>query len=324
MLTVEDCINDLNKADWYEKEVSKTGILQSFQTVKKYESLFYQTHSCYSRHENHEIISELRNRIKSIRLKTPDNNYIDIWDINPYKEKRYIIFCQGISSEKSNLYQQKAYFSFVENGWGIIAFDYRGRGRSEGEFSQDGALDDVKTVYNYLISKGIKPADIGIIGHSMGTGVAVDFSCRINTAFTILINPFSKASDMAKNIARKVKMPALIKKVLMLMPSFLFPLKNKFDNVSALAKIKSPVLILHTRRDRTIPVQLARKLYNSNQNFNITYLEIDGDDHEINPEKIDICLDFLHHVYTRISKFVFSNVLLGTQRKCRTRHFFFF
>ena len=168
----------------------------------------------------------------------------------------------------------------------------------------------------------IKSANIGIIGHSMGTGVAVDFSCRISTAFTILINPFSKASDMAKNIARKVKMPALIKKVLMLMPSFLFPLKNKFDNVSSLAKIKTPVLILHTKRDRTIPVQFARKLYNSNKNFSITYLEIDGDDHEMNREKTDICLDFLHHVYTKISKFLFSNVLFDTQRKHPARRFF--
>lgn len=130
----------------------------------------------------------------------------------------------------------------------------------------------------------------------MGSGVALDFASKAATAFTILINPFSKASDMAKNIAKKVKMPAIIKRILLAMPSCLFPLKNKFDNVNALSKIESPVLIIHTKKDRTIPVRLARKLYEKNRKSNITYLEIDGYDHEINAEKIDICLDFLHHI----------------------------
>lgn len=49
MLTVEDCIKDLNRCNWYESEVKETGILKSFLTVKKYENLFYKTHSNYSK-----------------------------------------------------------------------------------------------------------------------------------------------------------------------------------------------------------------------------------------------------------------------------------
>ena len=296
MLTVEDCIKDLNRCNWYESEVKETGILKSFLTVKKYENLFYKTHSNYSKNEENPIIEDLCDKIEKQKIKTADNITLDIWDINPYRCKSYIIFCQGIGSEKSSIFQQKAYLQFVQNGWGVIAFDYRGRGKSQGEFSQQGASLDVKAVYDYLKAKGIKSSSIGIIGHSMGSGVALDFASKAATAFTILINPFSKASDMAKNIAKKVKMPAIIKRILLAMPSCLLPLKNKFDNVNALSKIESPVLIIHTKKDRTIPVRLARKLYEKNRKSNITYLEIDGYDHEINAEKTDICLDFLHHI----------------------------
>ena len=34
MLTVEDCIKDLNRCNWYESEVKETGILKSFLTVQ--------------------------------------------------------------------------------------------------------------------------------------------------------------------------------------------------------------------------------------------------------------------------------------------------
>ena len=309
MLTVEKCIDNLNKIDWYDKEINKTGIMQSFKTIKKFETLFYNAHSRHSKSSSTPVIEELKDKIKFLKLQTEDNICVDAWDINPDSTSKYVIICQGISSEKSNQLLQKAYKDFYKNGWGVLIFDYRGRGQSSGTFSRTGAQLDIEAAYNYLKQKGIHSDNIGIIGHSMGTGVAAEFAAKNNIAFLILLNPFSHAVDMAKNIAKKVKMPFVIKQVLKHMPCGMFPLKNKFNNIKALANINKPVLILHNKKDQTIPAELARKLYTSSQKLNITYFELDGDDHEINKEKIKECINFLKHIDNYTSKLIYNSVI---------------
>ena len=165
----------------------------------------------------------------------------------------------------------------------MLVFDYRGRGKS-GAFSRCGAQMDIESAYEYLKQKGIHTDHIGIIGHSMGTGVAADFAANNNIAFLILLNPFSLAADMAKNIAQKVKMPFVIKQVLTKLPCSMFPLKNKFDNIKALSNINKPVLILHNKKTKQSRLILQESCIKA-KNMNITYLELDGEDHEINKEK---------------------------------------
>ncbi len=320
MFTVKDCINDLNKKNYFESQIKKSYLIKLLEktrkqilkkenilkkifnfliglyTVIQYEKIFYETQSEYAKDTCSLIIPELHNRISPKRLITKDFVTIDAWDINPENKNKYIIFCEGISSEKSTINLQKAYKEILKKGYGVAAFNYRGRGQSSGYFTQKGALLDITAVYDYLRYKGIQPQNIGIIGHSMGTGVACDFSSKYQTAFTVLINPFSKAADMAKNIANNLKMPEIIKRTIKNFPYGLIPLKNKFDNEKALENISAPVFLLHNKGDETIPVEYARKLYKKNRNKkNIYYTELFDKDHEINKEKIDISLNFIEN-----------------------------
>lgn len=292
MYTLESCIKELDNLKIFDT-TKKHNLFSIFKAIKDYENIFYQTNACFIKNNSATVIPALEGRIEHIRFQCADRAEIDIWDINPYRCQKYIIFCEGISSEKSSLLQQHAYKKFIESGWAVIAFDYRGRGQSSGSFSQKNALYDMQTIYKYLRSKRISPTDIGIIGHSMGCGVAADFCSRKKTAFTILINPFSKASDMAKMIVQKANLPELIKSCVQKLPSRLIPLQNRFDNEKALKNIKSPVLIIHTTGDNVIPIEFARILHKKNQRNNVKYIELEDCDHEINEEKIVCCLKFL-------------------------------
>lgn len=321
MQTVEKCINELNDNNYYEEGIKNSYFLNligqtrkavfkkrhlweklldfilSAVTVIGYEKIFYEKQSDYTKNTVCLIMPELKNAVAPKRLITNDFVSIDLWDINLTNSKKYIIFCEGVGSEKSTPNLQRAYLKFAKSGFGVVTFDYRGRGKSSGDFSQKGALQDVLTVYNYLKSKGIKENDIGIVGHSMGAGVAADFSSKIKLAFTILINPFSKAADMAKNIAGKIKMPPIIKQSLANFPSFLIPLKNKFDNEKALKNIETPIFLLHSTYDETIPVELARNLYKKHRSkSNIYYTELTDSDHEINEEKTELCINFIENL----------------------------
>ncbi len=294
MYTVDCSIKEVDKLNIFKLN-SGFNILGVLHSIKNYEKNFYSTNANYTKNSVYPVTDALKNSVAPKTILTKDKIQIDIWDINPFKCKKYIIFCEGISSEKSNPLQQKAYQRFVYSGWGVIAFDYRGKGKSSGVFSQRGAKEDLRTVFKYLIDRGISPSDIGIIGHSMGSAVAMDFCSQQKTAFTILINPFSKAADMAKNIAQKASMPDFIRTVIKCLPSFLIPIQNKFNNEKAIKKIKSPVYIIHTKDDTVIPVELARKLFSIKKGKNIFYTELEGCEHDLNDEKINFCLKFMEN-----------------------------
>ena len=297
--TVRECINFLNNEDFYTKKIQSSlfknfKIAMCYLSVVKYEQTFYKNQGEYTKNRKNSIIHELDGKIKNVLLQHKDGHYIDCWDINPYQSKKYIIVFCGIGSEKTNPALQKTYIRFIEQGCGVFAFDYSGRGKSEGVFCQKNALKDAFLVRSYLHKKGVSDENIGIVGHSMGAAVALDFASRINSDFVVLINPFNKAADMIRNISQQLNLPDFIKRLLQNLPDFLIPIKNRFNNERALKKIASPVLIIHTKNDRTIPAEFSRKLYLVNSSKpNISYIETDGSDHEINDEKLNIAVDFI-------------------------------
>lgn len=293
MFTVSDCIDKLNNNQKVVKDLKNSGLISCFQTLRNYEKIFYKENTEYTKIYTEKTINELKNKIVKKNIKINDKTNLDVWDINPYNCKKYVIICAGISSNKSCYSLQKLYLEIVRNCWGVIAFDYRGRGKSSGDFSQRGMRHDIESIYNYLRDKDISPNNMGIIGHSLGSYAAIELSRKEKIGFTIVVNPFSSATDMAKCIAHKIKLPSLIKNFIENIPDFIFPLKNKFNNIKSIKKIKTPLLIIHNEKDETIPVILARRLYLASDSQNITYKELDGYDHEINEEKTQNIINYI-------------------------------
>ena len=295
MYTIDCSIKEVDKLRLFNKKhiFNLPSIINS---VKSYEQNFYNTNANYTKQSSYPPMKELKDYVVSLTLTTQDNIKIKIWDLNPFNSAKYVIFCAGIGHEKSNPLSQKAYLNLIHAGYGVITLDYRGRGKSSGQFSQSGARIDVETVYKYLLNKNIAPQNIGIIGHSLGSAVAADFSTKHTTGFTILINPFTKAADMVKNIAQKADMPEIVRKIIRNLPPFLIPLQNSFNNEKAIKQIKAPLCIIHTQNDTIIPVQQARKL--SGMRSGIYYTELYGCDHELNDEKLECCIKFIKNFIT--------------------------
>ena len=61
----------------------------------------------------------------------------------------------------------------------VFAFDYRGYGKSEGSPGEQGILEDSHAAQMWLAKRpGFKPADIVLMGRSLGGGVAVDLAAE--------------------------------------------------------------------------------------------------------------------------------------------------
>ena len=100
--------------------------------------------------------------------------------------------------------------------------------------------------------KLIKKDNIIIYGESLGAGVAIEMATRYLFKSVVLEAPFTSIIDIAQ---KKYK----------IYPAKLMVL-DKFNNLSKIKKINSPILIISGKKDEVIPHSHSIKLYNEANN----------------------------------------------------------
>lgn len=138
---------------------------------------------------------------------------------------------------------------FLQKNISVLAYDYQGYGRSEGNPSIENILADGLSVYDYLTKqRNVEPEKIIVYGESLGGAVTSHIATNRKVGAIILQSAFSSLPHIAK--ARMPLMRAY--------PSWLFP--NKLDNGAMLAGEHAPLLIVHGKADSIIPFGEAELL----------------------------------------------------------------
>lgn len=132
-------------------------------------------------------------------------------------------------------------------GTNIFIFDYREYGRSEGRASEEGTYRDGDAAIRYLRGRGdVDPTKIVFLGESLGSAVAVEMATRHGCVAMILESPFLSIREMAK-----VSFPFLP------IGSFL---RTKYDTLSKIGQVTTPLLIVHGENDEIVPFRHGQRL----------------------------------------------------------------
>jgi uncharacterized protein len=134
----------------------------------------------------------------------------------------------------------------------VFSFDYRGYGQSEGAFPSETAVyADAQRAWNYLTQERKIPSkDIFIYGHSLGGAIAIDLATHHPDAAGLIVqSSFTSGVDMARNDFWTAIFPADLL------------LKQRFESINKVPKIKLPVLFLHGEADRRIPFSMSDRLF---------------------------------------------------------------
>lgn len=133
--------------------------------------------------------------------------------------------------------------SFISRGYTVMAYDYAGYGNSTGYPGEKQAYMDIEAACNYLTTQAkIALRDIVVMGFSVGSGPSCYIAEKYPVRALVLISGFASAAQV-------------------LLP-FSVPF-DKFPNAERLKKCKVPLLIIHGRNDRIVPVRNAGKLFES-------------------------------------------------------------
>ncbi len=130
----------------------------------------------------------------------------------------------------------------------LVMMDYRGFGKSTGRIESEAQLHaDVEAVWQAVAPRYAGKRVI-VYGRSLGTGLAAAWAARHQPQLTILVSPYTSMSELAA-----LHYPWVPQGVLR------YPLRSD----EAVARIRSPLLLVHGDQDALIPLghseSLARK-----------------------------------------------------------------
>lgn len=137
----------------------------------------------------------------------------------------------------------------------VLMADYVGFGLSGGTASEASCFATAEACYDFLRTRrDVDPNSIVIAGYSLGSGVAVDLAARELAAHRpvaglALFAAFTSLADEAH--AEYPFYPTPLLRVL---------LRSQFSSASKMPRVTCPLLLVHSRADRLIPLGMADTL----------------------------------------------------------------
>lgn len=186
------------------------------------------------------------------------NTKINLWYLKK-SPNICLIHCNGNAGNMSDRIQKYLYFYSL--GMSVIGFDYRGYGKSVGNPSEEGIIEDISAVLNFAEEEGFRKEQIVLYGESIGGFPILYIASKDNFKGVVLESTFTSLLDMAKHYYSLFPVRIL--------------LRSRFDNIERIKMVKSPVLILHSREDEIVPFSMGVKLFEAANNPK-TFCELIG------------------------------------------------
>ena len=207
----------------------------------------------------------LIHNFETINFKTSDNFELKGWFHLKNSNKKTILFLHGNAGNLDNRIDKLNFLGNMDINFLIIS--WRGYSGNPGNPSETGLYKDALGGIEWLNKKGISNDRIILYGEALGTAITTEVAQNENFAGIILEAPFTSMVDMGQKIY-----PIFPVK---------FLLKDKYESKNKIKNIKSPILVLHGRKDKIVPFYMGEKIFEMANSPKFKYFT-DLDDHMMN------------------------------------------
>lgn len=143
--------------------------------------------------------------------------------------------------------------NMLDLGISVLAYDYRGYGKSKGTPTVQAVIADGLGAYDFLIEKKhYKPNQIVLYGESMGTGISSEIAKRRDYQSIILESGFTSPERFAKE-----KVSALH----IYPSSLIFDPAAALDNLDYVRGKHKPLLLFAGQNDEVIPCNHSKTMF---------------------------------------------------------------
>ncbi len=196
-----------------------------------------------------------------VTLTTSDRVRLHGWFLPAAQARGVLLFCHGNAGNISHRLDSLRIFH--ELGVGILIFDYRGYGRSQGRPTEAGTYRDAEAAWQYLVrERHVEPGRIILFGRSLGAAVAAHLATRHQPGALSMESCFTSVPDMAARLY-----PLLPVRLLS---------RFSYNVLDFVPQISSPLLVIHSRNDEIIPFSHGERIFAAARPPK-TFLELKGD-----------------------------------------------
>lgn len=167
-------------------------------------------------------------------------------------------------------------------GFGVFLAEYRGYGGLGGSPSEEGLYADGEAALTELGRRGVPASRVVLVGRSLGSGVAVELATRHRVEAVVLVSAYTSIVDMGRIVAG---------------PLASLVVRDRFDSLGRIARVSSPLVILHGARDDVVPVAMGRRLAAARPDAR--FVEVPGATHNDFPGLAGLLADEVEAVLAR-------------------------
>ena len=197
---------------------------------------------------------------------------IYIGELSDIDTDTIILYCHGQTRHIDHYWQRAKLLANcgAKERYGVLMFDYRGYGMSEGVPTEQGMYEDVRAAYQWLLNEGAPSQRIIIYGFSLGSAPATDLAAYgMNNEFPvklILESPFASTDFIAQE-STLIEVSA----------SYITELE--FDNTEKIKSVNQPLMWMHGIEDDYVAITNGEAIIANYSGADSTYLRVEGANH---------------------------------------------
>lgn len=181
---------------------------------------------------------------EEVFLATTDGEQLHGWFVPHPGSPRVVLFLHGNGGNISHRLDWLRLFHDL--GLSIFTVDYRGYGRSTGQPSEQGTYHDARAAWEWLIGRGHAPADIVLLGESLGGGVASWLATETEPGALILVSTFTSIEDMGRHYYPWLPVRWLA--------------RIHYPTLERIGRVRAPILVMHSPDDEIVPYGMSLRL----------------------------------------------------------------
>ena len=180
-----------------------------------------------------------------VSLRAADGVRLLAWWVAPPAGRPVLVYLHGNGGNLAN--RAARVRAYAEAGFGVLLLEYRGYGGNDGSPSEEGFALDARAAMAFVLGEGIESGRIAVYGESIGTGVAVRVAAEQAVGALVLESPYTSITDIARRRFWYLPVGLL--------------LRDQFDSLSRIGRVRAPVLVLQGGRDGVVAPELGRRLF---------------------------------------------------------------
>lgn len=198
--------------------------------------------------------------LQELHLKTNDGIDLLAWYKAAKTNQPTVLFLHGNAGHIG--YRMFLARAFIDAGFGMLLLEYRGYGGNKGSPSEEALYNDARAAIHFLQQQGISSKHLALYGESLGTGIAVKMATEFPSCALVLQSPYTSMVAVARYHY----------------PWILIAPWDKYDSLTMIHNVKSPLLILHGKQDTIVPFEQGLMLFHQ-ANEPKTFIALDNKDH---------------------------------------------